>query len=167
MGPASCGPYLSWGFRRIIYIPAERAGWRRRVGLDAPMGSARSGWRPRRNDTERQRPLSAVLDSPKGDYRTEPSLGPRGGRPLGGSRPRGHDKSELGTAAGRAAHADGAAVRLDQALDDVQAETGAAAVLAPAATAAGLAAPELAEHPGGHVRRDALTLVAHGNGGRV
>src|SRR5208337_5668785 len=87
--------------------------------------------------------------------------------PLDGSCPRGHDKSELGAAAGRTAHADRAAVCLDQTLDDVQAKTGAAAMLASAAAAAGLAAPELTEHPGRHVRRDALALVAHGNGDRV
>src|SRR5208337_2996011 len=87
--------------------------------------------------------------------------------PLDGSCPRGHDKSELGAAAGRAAHADRAAVCLDETFDDVQAQTGAAAMLASAAAAAGLAAPELTEHPGRHVRRDALALVAHGNGDRV
>src|SRR6476469_91012 len=78
----------------------------------------------------------------------------------GGSRPRGHGKSELGAAAGRPAHADRAAVRLDQALDDVQAKAGAAAVLASAAAATGLAAPELAEDAGSDVRRDALALIA-------
>src|SRR5271165_3751522 len=102
-----------------------------------------------------------------GDYLTEPSrVAPRVS-PLDGRCPRGHDKSELGAAAGRTAHADGAAVRLDETLDDVEAQTGAAAVLASAAAAAGLAAPELTEHPGRHVRRDALALVAHGNGDRV
>src|SRR5208283_2212415 len=85
---------------------------------------------------------------------------------LDGRCPRGHDKSELGAAAGRTAHADGAAVCLDQTLDDVQAQTGAAAMLASAAAATGLAAPELTEHPGRHVRRNTLALVAHGNGDR-
>src|SRR5262249_40658405 len=75
----------------------------------------------------------------------------------GGSGPSGHDKSELGPAAGRAAHADGAAVGLDQALDDVQAQAGATAPLAP---------PELAEHARGDLGRDALALVADGDGGR-
>ena len=106
-----------------------------------------------------------MLDSPKGDYRTERPLGALRVSSSDGSRPRGHGKSELGPAAGGAAHADRAAVRLDEALDDVQAQAGAAAVLASAA-ATGLAAPELAEHPGGHVRRDALALVADGNGHR-
>src|SRR5579859_5513470 len=72
--------------------------------------------------------------------------------------PRGHDKSELGTAAGGAPYADRAAVRLDQAFDDVEAETG---------TAPALAAPEPAEHPRCDLRGDPLTLVAHGDGGRV
>src|SRR4249919_3858883 len=78
----------------------------------------------------------------------------------GGSRPRGHGKSELGAAAGRAAHADRAAVCLDEALDDVQAQAGTATVLASAAAATGLAAPELAEDPGSDVRRDAIALIA-------
>ncbi len=56
---------------------------------------------------------------------------------LSGWSARGHAKSELGSAAGRTADADRAAVRLDQALDDVEAQTGAAAPLAP---------PELPEH---------------------
>src|ERR1700759_4499600 len=51
--------------------------------------------------------------------------------------PRGHGKSELGAAAGRAAHGDRTAVRFHQALDDVEAEAGAAAPLPP---------PELPEH---------------------
>src|SRR5580704_4922094 len=72
--------------------------------------------------------------------------------------PRGHDKSELGPAARGTPHADRAAVRFDQALDDVEAETG---------TAPALAAPEPAEHPRCDLRGDALTLVAHGDGGRV
>src|SRR5215469_134610 len=78
--------------------------------------------------------------------------------PLSAGRPRGHGKSEFGTAAGRAAHGDVAAERLDQALDDVQAETGAAAALAP---------PELAEHPVHHLRGDPLPLVAHRDGDRL
>src|SRR5450631_1325121 len=56
---------------------------------------------------------------------------------LGGRSSRGQGKSELRSAAGRAAHADGASVRLDQPLDDVEAEPGAAAPLAP---------PELPKH---------------------
>ena len=55
-------------------------------------------------------------------------------------------------------HDDVAAERLDQALDDVEAKAGAAAALAP---------PELAEHPGRHLRGDALPLVAHGHGDRA
>src|SRR6266571_5842079 len=160
MGPASCGRALagvSGGF------PAERA-WgsvaststRRRVASALPGVPRLCG----------QGPI-AVLDSPKGDYRTERPLGALRVSPSGGSRPRGHDKSELGAAAGRTAHADRAAMRLDKTLDDVQAQTGAAAVPASAAAAAGLAAPELAEHPGGHVGRDALALVPDGHGDRV
>src|SRR5215472_12650520 len=165
MGPASCGPYLSWVLGagsscRTGGVAALRQPRRARgaEGTDG-LASALLGV-PRLCG---QGPI-AVLDSPKGDYRTERPLGALRVSPSGGSRPRGHDKSELGAAAGRAAHADRAAVRLDEALDDVQAETGATAVLASAAAAAGLAAPELAEHPGGHVRRDALALVADGNG---
>src|SRR5260370_12335068 len=112
-------------------------------------------------------PPPAVLDGRKGHSRTVPSRVARRASLSGGSRPRGHDKSELGAAAGRAAHADRAAVCFDETLDDVQAETGAAAMLASATAAAGLAAPELTEHPGGHVRGDAFPLVAHGDGGRV
>src|SRR5689334_22738939 len=84
----------------------------------------------------------------------------------GGSGPSGHDKSELGPAAWRPADADRAAVGLDQALDDVQAQAGAATMPAMAAAAAGLAPPELAEHARGDLGRDALALVAHGDGGR-
>src|SRR5260370_5664087 len=78
-------------------------------------------------------------------------------QPLCDGRPGGQDKSELRAAAGRAVHGDGAAERLDQALDDVQAQAGAAAALA---------APELAEDPGGHLPGNALPLVAHGHGDR-
>src|ERR1700689_4281080 len=77
--------------------------------------------------------------------------------PLCDGRARGHGKSELGAAAGGAGHGDIAAHRLDKALDDVEAEAGAAAALA---------APELAEHPERHLRRDALALVAHGHDDR-
>src|SRR6202044_377565 len=76
----------------------------------------------------------------------------------GDGRARGHGKSELGAAAGRAAHGDVAAERLDQALDDVQAETGAARALA---------TPQLAEHPGRHLRGAPLPLVAPGDGDRL
>ena len=66
----------------------------------------------------------------------------------------GHGKSELRPAAGRLVHADGPAVRLDQALDDEQAK---------ARTAAPLGPPELAEHPRGQLGRDASALVADGH----
>src|SRR5579859_6822539 len=72
--------------------------------------------------------------------------------------PRGHDKSELGTAARGAPHPDRAAVRLDQPLDDIEPQTSAAPALA---------APEPAEHPWCDLRGDPLTLVAHGDGGRI
>src|SRR5712691_3722683 len=62
----------------------------------------------------------------------------------------GHRKSELGPAARRLAHGDGAAVRLDKSLDDEQAEASAATALR---------APELPEHPGRELGRDALALV--------
>src|SRR5580704_9264658 len=64
----------------------------------------------------------------------------------------GHGKSKLGAALGGALHGDRAAVRLDQALDDVEAEPGAATALGP---------PELAEDPRDEFRRDAVTLVAN------
>src|ERR1700749_1417345 len=169
MGPASCGPYFSWVLKAGSFLP-NGGGWQRRVSLDALAGqtgltgltSALLGV-PR---LSAQGPI-AGLDSPKGDYRTARPPGALRVSSSDGSRPRGHGKSELGAAAGRAAHADCAAVGLDEALDDIQAETGTAAVLAPAAAAAGLAAPELAEHSGGHVRRDALALVTDGNGDRA
>src|SRR5580692_7851729 len=66
-----------------------------------------------------------------------------------------HDKSELGAAVGGGLHGDGAVVRLDQSLDDVQAAPGAATALAP---------PELAEDSWCHLGRDALTLVADEHG---
>src|SRR5919198_226723 len=90
----------------------------------------RGGLRGRRRSLPRvprldgQGPI-AVLDSPKGDYRTARSRVALRVSPLAGTRPRGHDKSELGAAAGGAAHADRAAVRLHEALDDIEAETGA------------------------------------------
>src|SRR5262249_17417502 len=62
----------------------------------------------------------------------------------------GHDKSELGTAAGRPLHGDRPTVRLDQAFDDEQAEPGAAAALG---------APELAEDPRHELRGDAVALA--------
>src|SRR5712691_2339169 len=137
MGPASCGPYLSWGLkadfcRTGVGGSVASTSTRRWVASALPSVPRLCGQGP-----------NAVLNSPKGDYRTERSLAASRVSPLDGSRPRGHDKSELGAAAGRAAHADRAAVCLDEALDDIQAETGAAAALT---------APELAEHPGGHVR---------------
>src|SRR5690242_15432879 len=159
MGPASCGPYLSLGSegsagrdlscRTGVAGSAASASTRRRgsVGpaLSVPRRTARGRspcWIARREIT-----VPSAHSVPSAVSRS------------GASRPRGHGKSELGAAAGGAAHADRAAVRLDQALDDVQAQAGAAAVPAPAAAVAGLAAPELAEHPGSDVRRDALTLV--------
>src|SRR5918992_6120263 len=66
----------------------------------------------------------------------------------------GQGKSELGAAAGRLPHHDAAAVRLDQALDDVEPEAGAAAPLA-------LAAPKPPEDELGGLGRDALALVAY------
>src|SRR5579863_1776529 len=68
---------------------------------------------------------------------------------------RGQGKSELGAAAGRMGHRDVAVHRLDEALHDVQAKAGPATALA---------APELTEHPDGHLRRDAVALVAHEHG---
>ncbi len=49
-------------------------------------------------------------------------------------------------------------MRLDQALHDEQAQTGAAAAGSP---------PERAEHAGRELGRDTLALVAHGNGDRL
>src|SRR4249919_2782577 len=77
MGPASSGPYLSWVLKAGSFLPNGR-GWQHRVGLDAPAGaegaeglaSALLGV-PRLSG---QGPI-AVLDSPKGDYRTERPLG--------------------------------------------------------------------------------------------
>src|SRR5271166_2953146 len=101
--------------------------------------------------------IVAVLDSPKGHYRTEPYALPLDGALFrrcclwlalsGGRSPRGHDKSELGASAWRTAHTDGSAVGLNEAFNDVQAKTGTAAALAP---------PELAEHAGRYIGRDAL-----------
>src|SRR6202035_4961304 len=77
--------------------------------------------------------------------------------PLRDGRARGHGKSELGAAARGACHGDLAVHGLDEALDDVQAEAGAATALA---------APELAEHAERHLGRYPLALVAHGHGDR-
>src|SRR5258708_1551255 len=66
----------------------------------------------------------------------------------------GHDKAELRAAAWRLRDNDGAAVGLNQALDDEQAEAGSAPALR---------APELTEHPRRELRRDPRTLVADGN----
>ena len=60
-------------------------------------------------------------------------------------RASGHGKSELRAAAWRLRNSDRAAMGLDQALDDEQAEAGPAAALG---------APELAEHPGRELGRD-------------
>ena len=67
----------------------------------------------------------------------------------------GQDKSELGAAAGAAADRDGAAVRLDDALDDVQAEARPAALAPP---------PEAGEDTAHRLLGDAGTFVAHGDG---
>src|SRR5689334_25298756 len=63
----------------------------------------------------------------------------------------GQRKSELGAATGGAADRDGAAVGLDDALDDVQPEAGAAALAAP---------PEAGEDAVHGLLRDAGTFVA-------
>src|SRR3984893_2584505 len=65
----------------------------------------------------------------------------------------GHGKSELGAAAGGPLHRDRPTVRLDQALDDVQAKT---------CPTTALRAPELPEDPRHESRGDAIALVAHG-----
>src|SRR5258708_21016098 len=66
----------------------------------------------------------------------------------------GHGKSELRAAAWRLRDRDGAAVGLDQALDDEQAATGPAPALR---------APELTQHPRRELRTAPRTLVADGN----
>src|SRR5690348_9890416 len=87
---------------------------------------------------------------------TAASARPTGGRQAGLARQRtgGHGKSELGTALRGALHGDRPAVRLDQALDDVEAE--------PRATAA-LGTPELPEDPRHEFRRDTIALVPYGD----
>src|SRR4051794_4372780 len=64
----------------------------------------------------------------------------------------GRRKSDLGPPAGGAADRDGAAVGLDDALDDVEPEAGATALAAP---------PEAGEDAVHGLLRDAGTLVAH------
>src|SRR5690606_8179147 len=66
--------------------------------------------------------------------------------------PHGQRKSEPGTAGAGPPDRDGAAVGLDDALDDVQPESGAAALAAP---------PEAGEDAVHGVLRDAGALVAH------
>src|SRR3954467_9895650 len=73
-----------------------------------------------------------------------------------GRRAHGQRKSELGAAAGGPADRDGAAVRLDDALDDVEPEARAAALAAP---------PEAGEDAVHGLLRDACALVADGDGG--
>src|SRR5690606_2899789 len=68
--------------------------------------------------------------------------------------PHGQGESELGAAARSAADRDGAAVGLDDALDDVQTEARPAALAAP---------PEAGEDTVHGLLRDAGTLVAHGD----
>ena len=74
--------------------------------------------------------------------------------------PGGQAKSKLGAAAGRTPYGDGSTVRLDQALHDVEAETGAATRLA-------VTSPELPEDAGHGFGRDTLALVAHGHDGSL
>ena len=108
-----------------------------------------------------------MLDSPKGDYRTERPPGARSGVALSRRRPGGHGKSELGAAAGRPAHGDRAAVRLDQALDDVQAEAGTAAGWPLRLPPRGLPRQNWRKTRGATLGRDALALVADGHGDRA
>src|SRR5436190_13654522 len=64
----------------------------------------------------------------------------------------GHDKSELGTATGRPLDGDRPALRLDQPLDDEQAEPG---------TTTPLGSPELAEDPRHQLGGNTIPLVAN------
>ena len=134
--------------------------FRGRSETDAPRpwgpGARRpQGYRPRQPPPRGLRGLgpraehraTAKLGASRPERRSEPRLSPP-------HMPGGHGKSELRTALRRPLHGNRPAVRLDQPLDDVEAEPGTTAALGP---------PELPEDPRHKFRRDTVALVPDGD----